>query len=71
MTKTLKVVFDLEGGKTYTVSLADPKNGLTKTETQTWANEVISEEALVVGAATATGINSMYIHTVDDVELTD
>ena len=71
MTQTLKMVFTMPGDTTFTYSLADPKAGLTKAECRTAMNEIIAEEAVVVGDASPTAIKSMYIHQVDDVELAD
>ena len=69
--QTLKCVFTMPGDKTYTLSLADPKVGLTKAECRTFMNEVVAEEAITVADAAVNGIKEMYIHTVDDVELAD
>lgn len=70
MTKTLKMVFSMPASDaTVTWSLADPKDGLTKTECQTCMNEIISDEFILVNGASPTAIKEMYIHTVDDVEL--
>lgn len=71
MTQILKCVFDMPTGGTHTLSLPDPKTGLTKQECRTFMNEVISEEAIVVNGASPNNINSMYILQTDEVELAD
>lgn len=70
MTRTLKMVFEMPTGGTFTQSLADPVANLPATQCRTYMNEVITNEGIIVGGASPSGVKEMYIHTVDDVELT-
>lgn len=42
-TKTLEMVFQTAGGKTVTVAVKDPKDGLTLAEVQTVMNTIIAK----------------------------
>lgn len=70
MTRTLKMVYEMAAGGTFTQSLADPIANLPASQCRSYMNEVITEEAIVSGGDSPTAVKEMYIHTVDDVELT-
>lgn len=69
MAKTLKIVFDYDGIKTSTYNIADPKDGLTKAEVQTAADEMVAKDFLRVSGFAATGVKEFYIQSSDRVEL--
>ena len=69
MAKTLKIVFDLDGAKTTTYSLPDPKDGLTKTEVQSATGMMISKDFVQSGGTLATGVKDAYISNVERIEL--
>ena len=51
MAKSLKMVFAVGDAKTATLSLAEPKDGLTKAEVQTALDEMVEKKAITVGGA--------------------
>ena len=69
MSKTLKIVFTLKDQKTSTISIADPKDGLTKAEVQTAVDEMVAKDFLRVSGFAATGVKEFYIQSSDRVEL--
>lgn len=63
MAKTLKAVFRLDNDKTATLSLADPKNGVTQAEVDTVANYIINNKALVYsGTSYPVSLKEAYIY---------
>ena len=66
MAKSLKMVFKLSEAQTVTLSLADPKAGLTKAEVEGVMNDVIAKHALGVSP---TAIKESYIRSSEDQEL--
>ena len=69
MSKVLKMTFLMEGKKTLTYSLADPKDGLTKAEVQTALDEMVEKKAITVGGAPITGVKEFYILSSERSEL--
>ncbi len=70
MTRTLNMVFLLAGtNKELTLSLTDPKAGLTKAEVDSVMNELIAKKALVKGLMPATGIKGAGIREVNTIAL--
>ena len=69
MAKTLKLVFKLTDTQTTTVSIVDPKTGLTKAEVETVMNDMIAKKALVVKGLHPKAIKAAYIRTSADQEL--
>ena len=70
MTSTLKTVLTLgDTGKTLTLSLPDPKDGLTRAEVDTAIGKAIDNDIIVVNGTAASGIKKAYIHREEDVEL--
>ena len=69
MSKTLKMTFKLEGAKTVTYSLADPKEGLTKAEVEGVMNTLIEKKAFVVKGLCPIGIKEALIKSTDDIAL--
>ena len=61
MAKVLKMVFKLSDTQTATVSLADPKAGLTKADAETVMNEMIAKNALVVKGVNPKAIKSTFV----------
>lgn len=67
--KTLKIVFALDDDKTKTVSLLDPKNGLTRDTVKVAADTMVANQAIIVGGVSITAVKDMYISTVERTEL--
>lgn len=51
MKRTLEIEFLLDNAKTKTLSLTDPKDDISATAVQTWAENVVAKKALLIGAA--------------------
>ncbi len=69
MAKTLKLVFKLTDTQLATVSLADPKDGLTKTQAETVMRDMIDKNALMIHGVSPKEIKRAYIRTSEDQEL--
>lgn len=69
MSTTLKMIFELSDGSKSTISLADPKEGLTKTEALAAANEIVSHKVIKVDDATPSAVSDIYIQKNERVEL--
>ena len=61
--------FVVNGGKTCTMSVEDPKTGLTKTEVATVMNEMITDNAILYNDNEAIEIKDAYIYETNTVEL--
>ena len=68
MAKTLKIVFHLKDQKTSMLSIADPKDGLTKAEVQAAADEIIAKDFILAGGSAATSVKEFYIQSSDRIE---
>lgn len=60
-TKKLTMVFNLDNGDTFKYNLADPKEGLTKTEVDTAMQKMIDSEAILKDGHKAASIKESYI----------
>ena len=63
--KQLRMTMTMSSGKEMTMSLADPKDGLTKAEVTTCLQNVIDKKAIVAGEAYPVSIKDIAIQTVD------
>lgn len=64
-TQKLRMTLGLEGGKAYTMSLADPKDGLTKAEVTSCLQNVIDKKAIIVGTAYPVSVKEIVVQTVE------
>ena len=62
---TLKMVLNLSNDKTVTLSLPNPKAGLTRTEVMNALNDIVAKQALTVKDAKPTGVKDIYIQNLD------
>ena len=69
MAKSLKMVFAVGDAKTATLSLAEPKDGLTKAEVQTALDEMVAKQAITVGGAPITGVEDFCVLSSERSEL--
>lgn len=67
--KTLKMVFEMDNENTITISLKDPKEGLTQMEVEAVAQNIINKQLLVAGGSYAEHLKEAYIYSVDKDEL--
>jgi hypothetical protein len=69
MAKALKMIFQLDGSKTVTCSLADPKDDLTKAAVEGVMQDMITKKALVVKGVSPTAIKEAVIMSTDKTPL--
>ena len=67
--KQLRMTMKMSSGKEMTVSLLDPKDGLTKAEVTTCLQNVIDKKAIVAGEAYPISVKDIAIQTVDTEKL--
>lgn len=67
--KQLRMTLNLSSGKELTMSLADPKDGLTKAEVTTCLQSVIDKKAILAGEAYPVSIKDIAVQTVDTEKL--
>ncbi len=68
-TNKLYMVFGLADGRDMTISLADPKDGLTAEQVQACMQNAITNQVLIYGGALASAIKDAYLRTVDTTDL--
>lgn len=64
MAKMLKMKFGLDSGKDYTMSLADPKEGLNEALVKPAMQGIVTKDALLVRGAKAITVKSAEIREV-------
>ena len=69
MSKTLKIVFNLKDQKTSTISIADPKDGLTKAAVQTATDAMIAKDFIRSRGFGAVDVKDAYLQQEDRIEL--
>ncbi|MBE6097607.1 MAG: DUF2922 domain-containing protein [Schwartzia succinivorans] len=69
MTDTLKMTFNLEDGKTTSISLASPKEGITAEEVKPVMENIITKEAILVKGQKAVSIKDAVVRTVEERKL--
>lgn len=60
-TRKLTMVFTLDNGDDFKYNLAEPKDGLTKTEVDTAMQKMIDTQAIIKEGHKATAIKEAYI----------
>lgn len=69
MTKKLEMVFTTDQGKTVSISLADPKDGLTKSAVDAVMSKIIEKSAIVNKSGKLAAIKEVNIQTSDKTAL--
>lgn len=69
MKSTLKIVFNLENGKTSTLNLLNPKNDLGADEVKAFATDAIDNETIIVDGSKVVALKKAYISTVEEKEI--
>jgi len=69
MAKTLKIVFDFDGIKTATFSIADPKDDITKAAVKAATDTMVAKDFVLSGGSLATGVKDAYIENYERIEL--
>jgi hypothetical protein len=68
-TKALKLVFSVGESKTMTVSLLNPKDGLTKAEAEAVGKSIVDKQAILSGGAPVTALKDCYVQNNEREEL--
>ncbi len=69
MAKPLNMKFELENGKTTTMSLAQPKDDLAREDVEPVMQTIIDKQAIRVKEANATEIKAAVIREVNETKL--
>lgn len=69
MSTTLKMVLSMSNEKSFTLSLPDPKEGLTRAEVSTCADEIIDKQVFLSSGATPEELTDAYIEEVRRIDL--
>jgi len=67
--QTLKMIYVMEDDTTLTMSLKDPKQGLTVTQVNTFASSIIADEAITREHSYPVRLKDAYINSVERIEL--
>lgn len=67
--QTLKMIYVMEDDTTLTMSLKDPKQGLTVTQVNTFASSIIADEAIIREHSYPVRLKDAYINSVERIEL--
>ena len=68
-TNVLRIIFTLEGGGTITWNLQEPSNELTRTQVDTWAQGVITNQVIEKNAENATALKEAYLYSTTKTDL--
>ena len=66
MTETLKMTFNLEDGKTASVSLASPKENITAEDVKPVMENIVAKEALLVKGKKAVEIKDAVVRRIEE-----
>jgi hypothetical protein len=69
MSKVLRMVFQLEGTKTVTYSLADPKDGLKKADVAAVMDNMIARKAVLVRGVAPKTVKEIVVRSTEETEL--
>lgn len=69
MKRTLEIEFLLDNAKTKTIALADPKEDLSATTVQAWADDAVAKKFFLIGGAFPVAYKGANIRKVDVEEL--
>ncbi len=69
MAKTLEMVFKTESDKEMTLSLAEPKDNLTRSEVESVMNQFIAKNAIASKHGKVTAVANVAIRTTDKIAL--
>lgn len=66
MKSTLKMILELENGKSTTLSVLEPREDITATEVTEALDEIIAKKAISAGGSPVKAIKRIYIQDVED-----
>lgn len=67
--KNLQMIFTLSDNKKFSYDLADPKPDLTRPQVETVMTDIINKNLINKDNVAVTGINSITVRTVENIEL--
>lgn len=71
MKRVLKMSFAMQGGKSLTMSLEDPKANLTRAEVMTAMNAIVDGSVITYNGLDVVNADKAYIYETNTVELPD
>ena len=69
MSKVLKMTFQLEGTKTLTYTLAEPKEALTRADVEAVMYTMIARKAVVSNGVSPTAIKAIVVKSTEEIAL--
>ena len=69
MKSTLKIVLNLEDGKTSTLTLHSPRTNLTHDDIMAFVGEVTKNNAMIVNNSPVTGLKKAYLQSTENQEI--
>ena len=66
MKSTLKMILELENGKSTTLSVLEPREDITAAEVTEALDEIIAKKAISAGGSPVKSIKRIYIQDVED-----
>lgn len=69
--KTLKIVLNLENGKTSTLTLQSPRTDLTHDDITAFVGDITDNQAMVIGGSPVTGLKKAYLQNSETQEITE
>lgn len=69
MQSVVKIPFTFEDSKERTISLADPKSGITQEEVQTFGNYAIENQLFTYGGYQPVSVGEAYLYNTNEIPL--
>lgn len=69
MSSVLKIPFTFADTKTRTITLQDPKSGITQTEVKTFGNYAINNDLLRYNGVAAVSVEDAYIYNTNEIPI--
>lgn len=69
MKSTLKIVLNLEDGKTSTLTIQSPRTNLTHDDIMAFVGEITKNNAMIVNNSPVTGLKKAYLQSTENQEI--
>lgn len=69
MKTTLKIILNLEDGKTSTLTLQSPRTNLTYNDITAFVGEVTKNNAMIVNSSPVTGLKKAYLQSTENQDI--
>lgn len=70
MKSTLKIVLNLEDGKTSTLTIQSPRTDLTHDDIMTFIAELTKNNAMIINSSPVIGLKKAYLQSTENQEIT-